>query len=123
MDAAGSGTLAYRWRLNGVDLFDITGRIEGSGTDTLKVRHINAGSAGVYDCVVTNACASNTSDGAVLTVCPPDFDCDGFVTGADFDQFVQAFEAGDASADFDQDGFITGVDFDLYVQTFEAGCA
>lgn len=25
-------------------------------------------------------------------------------------------------ADFDQDGFITGLDFDEYVQAFEAGC-
>lgn len=54
--------------------------------------------------------------------CPPDFDCDGFVNGTDFDAYVQAFEAGDSRADFDHDGFITGLDFDLYVQAFEAGC-
>jgi hypothetical protein len=54
--------------------------------------------------------------------CPADFDGDGFVTGIDFDLFVQAFEAGDMSSDFDGDGFITGIDFDLYVQAFEAGC-
>ena len=55
-------------------------------------------------------------------LCPADFDCDGFITGVDFDLYVQAFENGDASADFDGDTFITGVDFDLYVQAFEAGC-
>lgn len=60
---------------------------------------------------VSNVCA-----------CPADFDCDGFITGLDYDLYVQAFEAGDASADFDGDTFITGVDFDLYVQAFEAGC-
>jgi hypothetical protein len=54
--------------------------------------------------------------------CPSDFDEDGFVTGVDFDLYVQAFEAGDMSADFDGDGFITGIDFDLFVQAFEAGC-
>lgn len=54
--------------------------------------------------------------------CEADFDGDGFVTGTDFDLFVQAFEAGDDAADFDEDGFITGLDFDLYVQAFEAGC-
>ena len=50
------------------------------------------------------------------------FDGDGFVTGADFDQFVIAFEAGDMRSDFDGDGFITGIDFDQFVAAFEAGC-
>lgn len=54
--------------------------------------------------------------------CLADMDGDTFLTGADFDRYVHAFEAGESSADFDYDGFITGVDFDLYVQAFEAGC-
>lgn len=54
--------------------------------------------------------------------CDADYDGDGFITGQDFDLFVQAFEAGDASADFDGDSFITGQDFDLYVVAYEAGC-
>lgn len=58
----------------------------------------------------------------VIIACPVDFDGDGFVTSADFDLFVQAFETGDAWSDFDGDGFITGVDFDSYVVAYEAGC-
>ena len=54
--------------------------------------------------------------------CPADFDGDGFVTGLDFDLYVAAFEAGDASADFDGDGFIAGIDFDQYAGAFESGC-
>jgi hypothetical protein len=54
--------------------------------------------------------------------CSADFDGDGFVTGADFDLFVQAFEIGDMLADFDRDGFLTGVDFDLFSGRFEEGC-
>ena len=54
--------------------------------------------------------------------CPADFDGDGFITGIDYDLYVQAFEAGDGSADFDGDGFITGIDFDLYVLAYESGC-
>lgn len=54
--------------------------------------------------------------------CRPDYDGDGFLTGIDFDLYVQAFEAGDLSADYDADGFVTGIDFDLCVQDFEAGC-
>jgi hypothetical protein len=58
----------------------------------------------------------------VVDICPADFDGDGFVTGADFDGFVQAFEAGDMAADFDGDGFLTGIDFDEYVAAYESGC-
>jgi hypothetical protein len=54
--------------------------------------------------------------------CPSDFDFDGFVTGIDYDLYVQSFEAGGIASDFDGDGFITGIDFDLYVAAFEAGC-
>lgn len=57
-----------------------------------------------------------------IVQCAVDFDGDGFLTGQDFDLFVQAFEYGDPSADFDQNGFISGPDFDLYVVAFEAGC-
>lgn len=54
--------------------------------------------------------------------CRPDFDGDGFVTGIDFDLYVQAFEAGSMASDFDGDGFVTGSDFDAYVVAFEQGC-
>jgi hypothetical protein len=54
--------------------------------------------------------------------CAADFDGDGFVTGIDYDLYVQAFEGGDMSADFDGDGFLTGIDFDLYVLAYEKGC-
>lgn len=50
-----------------------------------------------------------------------DFDGDGFVTGIDYDIFVQAFEAGDLRVDVDGDGFITGADFDIFVVAFEQG--
>lgn len=59
---------------------------------------------------------------SVPIVLRADFNGDGFVSGADFDEYVVAFEAGEASADFDGDGFVTGVDFDLYVAAFEGGC-
>jgi len=61
-------------------------------------------------------------DMSLTQLCPSDFDGDGFVTGDDFDSYVFAFEAGDASSDFDGDGFVTGDDFDAYVLAFEAGC-
>jgi len=54
--------------------------------------------------------------------CRADYDHDGFITGIDYDLFVQDFEAGVMNADFDGDGFLTGIDFDLYVVAYEAGC-
>lgn len=54
--------------------------------------------------------------------CRPDFDRDGFLTGRDFDLFVQAFEEGRGFTDMDFDGFTTGADFDRYVQLFLIGC-
>ena len=62
------------------------------------------------------------ADFTISGSCPPDFDGDAFVTGLDFDLYVQAFESGSLQADFDGDGFLTGVDFDTYTQAYEAGC-
>ena len=56
------------------------------------------------------------------TICPADFNCDNFLNGDDFDQYVSAFEIGDSSADFNQDGFVSGDDFDLFVAAFDAWC-
>ena len=80
------------------------------------------GDAGTFRCVVSNSCGSVTSAAATLTVCPADFDCDGFVTGDDYDAYRVVFIAGDSAADFDGDGFVTGDDFDGYVTAFVAGC-
>ncbi len=56
------------------------------------------------------------------TLCPSDFDGDGFVTGEDFDAYVAAFQLGVIAADFNDDGFVTGDDFDAFVAAFESGC-
>lgn len=66
-----------------------------------------------------------TTEGCGILIqadCIADFDGDGFVSGADFDGFVQAFEEGTGAADIDADCFITGTDFDRYVHFFEQGC-
>jgi|GEM_PF-6985153 len=54
--------------------------------------------------------------------CPADFNGDGFLDFTDFDDFVTAFENGDASADFNGDGFLDFTDFDDFVAAFEQGC-
>lgn len=111
----------YRWRQNGQNLFNIAGLFAGVTTRTLTLLAVDPSLTGTYDCVLSDSCG-NTESSSTEVYCPADFDQDGFISGPDFDAFVEAFEAGDVAADFDSDGFITGVDFDLYVQAFEAGC-
>jgi len=64
----------------------------------------------------------NDEDAYVGVYCLADFNADGFVSGDDFDAFVERFEAGDPSADVNGDTFTSGDDFDLFVAAFEAGC-
>ncbi len=54
--------------------------------------------------------------------CFADVIADGFVTGEDFDAFVEAFELGDPGADLNGDSFVTGDDFDAFLSAFESGC-
>ena len=99
--------------------------VAGETTGALEVSTIVLGAhpnALRFRAGVSNACGTVTSNAAALTVCPADADCDGFVTGDDFQLFVEWFEIGDIRADFDGDGFLSGDDFELYVTAFEAGC-
>lgn len=59
--ATGTGVLTYQWRKAGVD-------INGATSPSLNISPVNAGSAGNYDCIVMDNCASSTSNTAVLTV-------------------------------------------------------
>jgi hypothetical protein len=87
--------------------------------DTLKTDR-PTGTLHVY--AFSNAVNVGTATFSISTSCPADFNGDGFITGEDFDLFVQAFEAGDMRSDFNGDGFLTGEDFDQFVRAFEAGC-
>lgn len=144
VQTTGGGVITYQWqaRLANTPYFDLA---EGSNPwnngsgGAFNAAGVNAATvtiSGMADapedypfsaavglrCVVSNACESATSDILVTTVCPADFDCNGFVTGEDFDAFVAAFELGDAAADYNLDGFVTGEDFDAFVAAFELGC-
>ena len=54
--------------------------------------------------------------------CPADVNGDGFVSGDDFDYFVDAFFYGDIAADFNHDTFVSGEDFDAFADAFVEGC-
>jgi hypothetical protein len=59
--ASGTAPLSYQWRKAGVDIPGATSSSYGLGT-------VGPGDAGSYDCVVTDACGSATSNAATLTV-------------------------------------------------------
>ncbi len=59
---------------------------------------------------------------ARATLCPGDFNADGFVNALDYDAFAGAFEVADSAADFNDDGFVNALDYDAFAEHFEAGC-
>ncbi|MEK6701376.1 MAG: immunoglobulin domain-containing protein [Planctomycetota bacterium] len=120
--AGGVSTLTYQWRRGLVNLSN-TGEFSGVTTATLTISPATATDIGAdYNCVVTNACGSETSSPIALFICAADFDCDGTVDFFDYDSFVVAFETGDPQGDFDADGTIDFFDYDAFVVAFEAGC-
>ena len=58
---ATGGGLSYQWRLNGTNLVGATGA-------TLTLNSLNAGQAGVYSVVVSNAAGMVTSSSATLSL-------------------------------------------------------
>lgn len=59
----------YQWRKNNSNLSD-DGRIEGAQSPVLTLAGVQSDDQGSYDCVVSNACGSITSDPAQLS-CEP----------------------------------------------------
>jgi glucose/arabinose dehydrogenase len=116
---------SYRWRRGGVDLVD-DARISGSATATLGIANIRASDAASYDCVVSNACASLTSDAASLGVCVGDVNCNGAVDLADLSTLLAHFGtlSGATAADGDLDGNDTVdlADLAVLLSRFGATC-
>jgi hypothetical protein len=122
--AAGTGPFTYQWRHNGLPLDVI--RNPTAAMPMLTVSDAGEGDAGSYDCIVTNACGSATSNAATLTVCrcvtcAADFNEDGGVDGADVNAFFASWEAGNCDADVNQDGGVDGEDVGAFFVEWEAG--
>jgi uncharacterized cupredoxin-like copper-binding protein len=62
VNAEGSAPLAYQWQKNG------TNAIAGATSSAFVIGNVQAGAAGAYNVVITNAFGSVTSDTATLTV-------------------------------------------------------
>jgi hypothetical protein len=116
--AVGAGPFAYQWR-HGVPRV----AIPGATNATYTIGAATVADAGLYDCVVTNACGTTTSGPATLIVaCPADFNCDGHVDVQDFLAFLSLFAAADPRADFNASGSIDVADFLAFLSAFAAGC-
>lgn len=101
--ASGTAPLSYQWRKNTVNLNNgasgCSSTISGANTATLTITNVSTTDNATYDCVVTNACGSDTSDPATLTVpagpaCAGDMDGNNVVNGADIGPFVAKLLAG-----------------------------
>jgi len=121
----GAAIVTYRWYKDGVKLTNITNTagtvITGANTAALTLTGVHTADQGLYTVIATNGCATAESAAARLR-CPADFNSDGFISGDDFDAFVEAFEQGSGAADFDANTFVNGDDFDQFVLAFEGAC-
>jgi hypothetical protein len=96
--ASSINAVQYQWRRDGTVLAD-GGNISGAQSPTLSIV-ATPDDAGYYDCVLTNATASTTTEQAVLSVRPDPNACfvdvnnDGLVNFFDISLFINAFNAG-----------------------------
>ncbi len=120
------GSVQYRWQRSYSDDFeDLTdgANISGSETTTLVIAAAGAMDSANYRLLAFSDCSVKSSTSCFLDVhCHADVNNDGFVSGEDFDVFVQAFVAGDIASDYDGNTFVNGDDFDTFMWDFVAGC-
>lgn len=127
-----TGGTSYAWRKGTLPISPAIN--PSAATATLIIAGAGPEDEGLYDCVVSNACFSDTSAAAELVVrdpddpacnpcpgCPADYDLDGGVTGGDIAAFFTDWEQGLPCADVDIDGGITFGDVAAFFGAFEAG--
>jgi hypothetical protein len=117
VSATGAG-LTYQWRKNGTN-------ISGATSSSYAISSVTTADAGSYSCLVSNTCGSVESQTATLTVTQHgDMNCDGEVTFADIDLFVEALQGQSSwshpecpwlNADLNGDGEVTYADIDPFV--------
>ncbi|MBK8915482.1 MAG: immunoglobulin domain-containing protein [Phycisphaerales bacterium] len=125
--ATGSPVPTFQWRKGAADIGGETGT-------SLTIDPVSAADAGSYDCVVSNACGSVTSNVAVVTVrLKADANCDGVVNNFDIDAFVVAIVSGQSAwealyscdyvcaNDVSRDGVVNNFDIDPFVQCIVSG--
>ncbi len=136
--ASGTPPFTYQWRRNGTPIDPQANA--SAATATLTIPSVQVGDSGSYDCTITNACGSATSNAATLAVtqcCGPsdvagpgqNVGPDGELTADDIIVFLNWFFAGDNRADVagpgqstSPDGEFTADDIIVFLNAFFAGC-
>ncbi len=124
--ASGADEILFRWYRNGEPLAD-GGRLSGTDTATLCIAQASPQDEGEYSVVATTACGSATAGPSRLYVdlyncspCPPDYNQDGGVDGADVGAFFTDWEASLPCADTNRDGGIDGSDAEAFFVCWES---
>ncbi len=118
--AAGTGPFTYEWRKDGVAI-DL-GANPSAATATLTLTNVQTTDVGAYDCIVTGACGSITSNAATLTVCAGDINCDQGVDFGDFLAFFNCYDAETPCADIDGNPGVDFGDFLAFFNAYDVGC-
>ncbi|MBK8913946.1 MAG: M4 family metallopeptidase [Phycisphaerales bacterium] len=94
---AGDPAPVIQWRRGGEPLAEAP-PYSGVSTATLTVDPLDAGAAGEYSVIVSNACGSAEGAGSLTLMLLGDANCDGAVNNFDIDLFVQGVLSPDAPA-------------------------
>ncbi len=100
--------------------------IDGGGNLSYGGTFVLTGTIGQPDASALTAVTIGSEGGfwaeQEASVCPADFNADGFLDFTDFDFFIEQFEMGNPVSDFNHDGFLDFTDFDDFIAAFESFC-
>lgn len=126
----------FEWRKDGVAIGVDNPLFEGADSDSLRIPVIDANTAGIYYCVVSNICGTVISDAAEVRIvgndgggggpdgCKADFNNDDNLDPDDLADYIAGFFQGtpDERCDQNRDGTIDPDDLSDYISDYFDGC-
>lgn len=127
------GPLTYQWRRDGQPITDGPGgaspgggSVSGAQSASLTISGVAGSDSGVFDCIVTNLCASAPTLPAPLAVrCVGDADGDGLITFVDLNSLLGEYQAAVTpftGSDFSGDGVVNFQDLNLLLSVYNTAC-
>ncbi len=121
----GSGPFTYSWRMNTNPIDPATNPT--AATATLVLNNLSSVDAGSYDCVVSDACGSVTSNAAMLSVCDlvADLNCDAAVDLTDLATQLAHYGQSNVprnDGDLNGDGIVDLTDLAAMLAIYGAAC-